>query len=365
MQTKANQIRLRDFPKLIRAHNQASIRKKLMSDPDLTYLFWESTLKCNLHCTHCGSNCGGSSKLNELSTEEIKSTFKTIIEDFETKRIFVTITGGEPLLRHDLFDVVDFLGKKHMRSSMVSNGVLLNKEKAERLVAGHMVSATISIDGLEHEHEAVRGKDTYRRTMNALQIARDADFRVVEAITCVRPDNLDQLETIEKEVREAGANAWRLITIDKMGRGDDAPGLWLDPPQIRHLLDFVADRRAHYLSARDFSVRFSCGGFLGVESEDGVRPEYGQCYAGLCVGSILADGDVSACPSLPRHWAQGNIRNRRFSDIWFNEFKDYRDLSWRKTGVCSDCSFFDTCLGGGLHERLVQPHDFCWIDRQL
>jgi radical SAM protein with 4Fe4S-binding SPASM domain len=363
-------LRLRDFPQLIKLKRDAARRDVLRQKPDLTYLFWESTLRCNLRCAHCGSSCETRSPRPDLTTEQVLAIVDSIAEDFDSRRIFVSITGGEPLLRKDLDQVVERMTVHGMRSCIVSNGTLLTEERARRLVDAGMRTVTISVDGLEREHDAVRGEGTYGRTLAALGNARRAGMTTVEAITCVRPANLADLAQIERTVCDAGANLWRVITIDKMGRaGHDADeasvaaeldaDLWLDPPQINQLLDYVAARRA-----AGAPVRFSCGGFLGVDRELTVRPESGQCYAGLAIASILHDGSVSACPSLPRSWIQGSALETRFSTIWRERFQRYRDVDWRESDRCQDCSYFDICAGGGLHERAVQPDDFCWLDRQ-
>jgi radical SAM protein with 4Fe4S-binding SPASM domain len=363
----ARRLRLVDFPRLVEVVRDARKRERLHRAPDLTYLFWEATLACNLRCAHCGSSCEPTSPVRELSTDEVKHILDTIAEDFDPRRIFVSITGGEPLLRDDLFEVVAHMTRLRMRSCLVTNGTLLRQQEAARLVAAGMRTVSISIDGLEPEHDAVRGPGTWRRATRGLGVARRAGFRTVEAITCVRPANLDRLLDIERAVHDAGATRWRLITIDRMGRlaGARDREMWLDPPQVRRLLNFIEQRRAVMKAARTgFDIRFSCGGFLGVRREMSVRPTSGQCYAGLCVASILCDGQVSACPSLPRAWAQGSARSDRFSTIWRERFRPHRDPSWRRTGPCTDCSWFGVCLGGGLHERLAQPDDFCWLDRQ-
>lgn len=364
MQNKyASRLRLRDFPKVIELRRESERRRKLLTHPDLTYLFWESTLRCNLRCAHCGSDCEAQTPVRELETDEILRIVDSIAEDFDARRIFVSITGGEPLLRKDLFEVVARMTSHGMRSCIVSNGTLLDEVRAAKLYEAGMRTVTISIDGLEETHNAIRGKGTYRRSLAALGTARRAGMTTVEAITCVRPANLDDLYRIEHEVREAGANLWRVITIDQMGRADckDADEMWMEPEHIRQLFDFIERRRK---GGSDLDIRFSCGGFLGVERELSVRPKTGQCFAGLLVGSILCDGQVSACPSLPRSWAQGSALETRFSKIWYERFTAYRDLTWRKTGRCRECSYFDLCLGGGLHEREVQPDKFCWLDRQ-
>ena len=360
-------VRLRDFSQLVAVRRDAARRARLFNQPDLTYLFWESTLRCNLRCQHCGSSCEAKSPVNELSPDEILRVVDEVAEDFDARRIFVSITGGEPLLRPDLYAVVERMTRVGMRSCIVSNGTLLGACEAARLYDCGMRTITISVDGTREQHEAVRGKGTYRKTVAALTRAREAGFQMVEAITCVRPANIGSLEEIEQTVRGAGANLWRLITIDRMGRqaGDVDREMWLEPPQVNQLLDFVERRRKELeRSPEDFGVQFSCGGFLGPRRELSVRPGDGQCFAGLCVASILSDGRVGACPSLPRSWSQGSVREERLSTIWKTRFQAYRDTAWRRTGICADCSWFDVCLGGGLHERLAQPESFCWLDRQ-
>ena len=357
----------RDLPKLLPVQQDAYRRQALMENPDLSYLFWECTLRCNLRCTHCGSSCEPSTPVRELTTEEILGVLKTIDEDFDASRMAVAITGGEPLMRPDLFEVMAQMRKYGMQFGIVTNATLLTPDKAAKLRDVGLCTTSISLDGPEDVHDKVRGEGSFRKTVAGIGVAREAGIPIVEAITCVRPANVDRLEETERVVREAGASNWRLITIDRMGRvaGEANPEFWLGPAQARKLLDFIERRRTELERAGDeFDIRFSCGGFLGVRREHAVRPGDGQCFAGLCVSSILADGKDSACPSLPRSWAQGSILEDRLSTIWRTRYKDYRDLTWRHTGVCNNCTWWGFCLGGGLHERLAQPDCFCWMQRQ-
>ncbi len=367
MPNPPERARLRDFPYLVGLRRDVEQRRQLFTQPDLTYFFWECTLRCNLRCTHCGSSCGPTRKDDELTTEQICAILDTIGEDFDCSRMFVSITGGEPLLREDLYEVVAHMTSLGLRSCIVTNGTLLTPERAARLYDAGMRTITISVDGNERTHDAVRGEGTFVRTLQGITNAWEAGFEVVEAITCVRPANLPVLSLVERAVREAGANCWRLITIDRIGRlaGTNDDEFWMEPPQINHLFEFIEQRRtALQRDGDDFDVGFSCGGYIGTRREKVIRGEHNQCHAGLCVGSVLSDGQVSACPSMPRTWAQGNALETRFSEIWFNRFADYRDEGLRREGPCEDCSWFDVCLGGGLHERLAQPDRFCWLDRQ-
>lgn len=358
---------LGDLPELLAINADAYRRHQLAAEPDLTYLFWECTLKCNLRCLHCGSSCEPTSPLRELTTEEVMGILDTIHEDFDTTRMTVAITGGEPLLRHDLYEVMRRMTDFGMCVGIVTNGTLLTEDRVRKLVDAGLQTMSISIDGPDDLHDKVRGEGTFAKTMRGVQTAHRCGIEFAEIITCVRPSNLGRLDEVEQVVRDTGYRNWRLITIDQMGRvaGGPDPEMWLEPPQVRELMEFIARRRRELAHAGDpLDMRFSCGGFLGVRREFTVRPGDAQCFAGLGVASILCDGQVSACPSLPRSWAQGSALEQRFSTIWNTRFEKYRDASWRKTGVCEDCDFWHVCLGGGLHERLAQPDSFCWLERQ-
>lgn len=76
-----------------------------------------------------------------------------------------------------------------------------------------------------------------------------------------------------------------------------------------------------------------------------------MCHAGITVAGILADGSISACPSIRANYHQGNIYTDDFIDVWMNGYQQYRDRSWMKKGVCADCKYFKFCRGNGMHLR--------------
>lgn len=358
-------LRIRDVPAAARAMREALRRSSFMQNPRLTYLFWECTRRCNLKCTHCGSACDENPLSRELGTFAVLDVLQTIIEDFDTDGMVLAITGGEPLLRTDLEEVTQVASSAGMVVGMVSNATLAKASRVKDLVQCGMTVTSVSVDGPRELHDAVRGLGNFDRTMAGIEELRTGGIKLLEIITCVRPANLGALPELEAIVRKAGARAWRLITIDRMGRAADPKVVeetWLDGPQLKELMKFIRSARQRGRSSR-LEVGFSCGGYLGPQHEFMVRPRDRQCYAGICVGSILSDGLVSACPSLPRSMAQGSVLERRFSDVWNTEFKQFRETEWRKTGQCARCTWFGICMGGGLHERLVQPDEFCWLQR--
>jgi len=316
---------------------------------ELTYLFWETTTACNLSCRHCGTSCAPSTALdNELSTAEIKAVFDTIIEDFDPKKITVAVTGGEPLLRPDVFEVCAHFASRGMRWGMVTNGLLFNDRAIELANKAGMGSVSVSIDGNREHHEYLRGKGTYQKTVDAYERLRDSGhFEIVEIVSCPSRKMVDEIDSVYEEMVKFGPYQWRLLPIAPIGRGIDHPELLLDAKHWKKLLDWIRAKRMD--KDAPLGVMLDEEGFLGEPYEREVRDLPYFCFAGIHAGSILADGSVSACPSVCRSFIQGNVRERRFSEIWEQEFKEFRDRRWMKQGECADCHAFADCQGNSLH----------------
>lgn len=317
----------------------------------LNYLFWECTLKCNLCCQHCGSSCGlGKISKDELSANEIKKVFHTIAEDFNPKQIIIAVTGGEPLLRKDIFEVMQYAHELGFPWGMVTNGTLITPEIVSQMEEAKMSTISVSLDGLEQNHNWLRcTQDGFGKTINGIKLlVASKSFEVVEIITCVNQNNLGELEKIFQLCNNLEVNRWRIFTISPVGRAKNNSRLFLDSQQLHYLLKYIKDKRKERRSK--LKVSFCDEGFLGLEYEGEVRNQLFYCWAGISVGSILYNGDIAACPILPREYArQGNIRQDRFSEIWNNRYKLFRDRNWRKCGDCKNCSWWEFCEGNSLH----------------
>jgi radical SAM protein with 4Fe4S-binding SPASM domain len=111
-------------------------------------------------------------------------------------------------------------------------------------------------------------------------------------------------------------------------------------------MDFIAATRKE----GKVDAMYGCDSFLGgYEMEVRQTPFF--CWAGVNIGSVLADGSISACPSLRADYIQGNIYKDDFMDVWNNRFQIMRNRKWLKQGMCTDCSMWNLCLGNGLHLR--------------
>ncbi len=316
---------------------------------ELRYLFWECTLRCNLGCAHCGSSCAMDAALpGELSTDEIKAALSTVAEDFPAGKVMLAVTGGEPLMRPDLFEVMDHATRLGFPWGMVTNGTLLNDRAVELCQRTRMGSVSVSLDGLKAQHERLRGRGSFERTLNGIaRLKRAAFLQVLEVTTCPTPQVVAELDAVYEFMCTLGLDAWRIIPIAPIGRARETPQLRLDGAAWRSLLEWVRAKRAD--AQAPLQVTLDEEGFLGWGWECRVRDLAYFCPAGVNIASILADGQISACPSIDRSFIQGSIRERRFKDIWDSEFKLFRDRRWMKRGDCAKCASFGDCRGNSLH----------------
>lgn len=316
---------------------------------ELINLFWECTLRCNFNCKHCGSKAGGSSFSDELNTEEIKKVFSGIAKDFNPRFIFVSITGGEPLLRKDIFEVMGFANKLGFTWGMVSNGYLISDSVINEMKKSGMSSLVISIDGLENIHDSFRNqKGSFKKAIKAVELVSNANFlKELNITTTIHKKNIFQLEEMYNIFKNTGINSWRLTNIDPIGRAMENKDLMLDKEDLTKLLDFIKEKR----STSKIEITYACSGFLGYKYEGEVRNKYFMCITGINVGSILANGDIFVCPNVPRikKLIQGNVRKDRFSEIWNNKFEFFRNRERTKCEKCYKCENWDNCLGNSMH----------------
>lgn len=316
---------------------------------ELRYLFWECTLRCNLSCAHCGSACAPDAALpGELTTEEIKAGLSSVAEDFPAGKVMLAVTGGEPLLRPDLFQVLAHAVQLGFAWGMVTNGTLLSDRAVELCQATRMGSVSVSLDGLKSHHERLRGPRTFDRTVAAIgRLKRAAFLQVLEVTTCPTPQLVSELDSVYEFMVSLGLDAWRIIPIAPIGRARENRKLLLTGADWRRLLEWISAKRED--KSAPLPVTLDEEGFLGWGWECRVRDLACFCPAGVNIASILADGSVSACPSIPRSFIQGNIRERRFKDIWEGGFGLFRDRRWMQRGECAACKSFSDCRGNSLH----------------
>ena len=298
-------------------------------------LTWEWTYACNLQCVHCLSSSGRRDPL-ELSTEEMFQ----IVDDLRRLGVFyVNIGGGEPMLRPDFFEVVEYCVSQGVGVKFSTNGGLMTADKARRLAAMDYVDVQISLDGIdEATNDAVRGEGSHAKARRAMDHLRDAGFGPFKISVVMTRDNVEQLDGFEALADAYGAEL-RLTRFRPSGRGAES---WheLHPTQDqqRHLYHWLLER-PHVLTGDSFFHLSALGEAL---------PGLNLCGAGRVVCLIDPVGDVYACPFvLHDEFKAGSVRDRGgFGRVWTEStlFAELRQP--QSAGACTSCGSYDACQGG-------------------
>ena len=331
-------------------------RKYVTKKHELTYLFWECTLKCNLNCLHCGSDCLKTSGVPDMPLEDFIHVLDNI-KAAGTKRLSVCITGGEPLLRKDLEDAGRAIRQRGFGWGIVTNGLIMTKERFKSLLASGMGSMSVSLDGLENEHTYLRQNPasfaSVERTISMCvdQHKKWKNAFIYDVITCVHHGNINTLPQIRDYLIEHGVEEWRIFSIFPSGRAAEN-NLSLTPSEYRQLMDFIAETRLYRTpDGKGIHLNYACEGYLGGY-ELKVRDYFFFCRGGINVGSVMCDGSVSACLSVrAKDFIQGNIydENFDFMKLWNTRYQNMRNRNWAKTGICKKCKSWKWCEGNGLH----------------
>ncbi len=321
-------------------------RKQLWKKPELRNLFLELTLRCNENCVHCGSRCG-EVKSSELTVEQYKYFLEKIKDDFGTKEIMLCITGGEPLLRQDFFEIMGYANQLGFRWGMTSNATLIDNEVADRLAACGMKTISVSIDGLPETHDAFRRTPGgYEKAMRGLKALVNRDFKHVQVTTVVHKKNIDELEQMYQILEDIDIDSWRVFNLEPIGRAQDFPELLLRKQDYVDLFTFIKEKRQ-----MGMPVLYGCSHYLGLEYEREVRDWYFLCNAGVYTAAVMANGDIGACLDIERRpeLIYGNIRTDDFYEIWKNKFREYRRNLYEDSDKCRTCEEREFCSGGSFH----------------
>jgi len=299
-------------------------------------LTWELTYACNLACTHCLSSSGRRDP-HELSTAEAKA----VIDELERMQVFyVNIGGGEPTIRSDFWELLDYATEHHVGVKFSTNGSRITPEVAARLVQNDYVDIQISLDGATAEvNDAVRGDGSYATAIAAMENLAAVGFKGFKvSVVCTR-ENIPQLDAF-KAITDKYDAQLRLTRLRPSGRGAD---VWdeLHPTaaQQRELYDWLMAHGEDVLTGDSFFHLAGYGEAL---------PGLNLCGAGRVVCLIDPIGDVYACPfAIHDEFLAGNVRGEGgFAHVW-RESELFATLREPQSGgACASCSAYDACRGG-------------------
>jgi mycofactocin radical SAM maturase len=299
-------------------------------------LTWELTYACNLACIHCLSSSGRRDP-RELTTVECKR----VIDELQRMQVFyVNIGGGEPTVRRDFWELVDYATAKDVGVKFSTNGSRITPAVASRLAASDYVDVQVSLDGATRAvNDAVRGEGSYDTAVRAMEHLAEAGFAGFKLSVVVTRQNAEQVDAFKAIADRYGAQL-RLTRFRPSGRGAD---VWeeLHPTQAqqRALYDWLRARGEDVLTGDSFFHLSAYGESL---------PGLNLCGAGRVVCLVDPVGDVYACPfAIHESFLAGNVRSEGgFARVW-RESELFRDLRRPQNGgACSSCAHFDGCGGG-------------------
>ena len=220
------------------------LEKQQIKEHPLRQLFWECTLRCNLDCRHCGSDCKKTAGTKDMPLEDFLRVLDSVAKKTDPHRVIVVVTGGEPLMRKDLEECGSEIYRRGFPWGMVTNGLAMTEKRFKELMASGLRSMAISFDGMKDNHNWMRQHPlAFDGATRAIKLAAATPSLTWDVVTCVNQRTINQLDEMREYLWSIGVRNWRLITIDPMGRAAENPELLLSPEQHRYLLDYIREKR--------------------------------------------------------------------------------------------------------------------------
>ncbi len=324
--------------------------------PALRLIAWEVTSACNLACKHCRAEAQLEPSQGELSTEEALGLIDTFPE---TGNPIIIFTGGEPLMRPDVFELVAHAKSKGLRCVMAPNGTLLTPEIAKRLKEVGIERCSISIDGPGAEsHDDLRGvQGAFEASMRGIEHLKSAGMEF-QINTTVTRDNLGMFKDIFHLAGDLGAAAWHIFLLVPTGRAARLGAQVITAQEYENVLNWFYDFR----KTTDMQLKATCAPHYHRilrqrAKEEGVPVNFETfgldavsrgCLGGTGFCFISSTGQVQPCGYLELDC--GQVRETPFPDIWRNsqQFLNLRDPK-TYTGKCGVCEYGRVC--GGCRAR--------------
>ena len=304
---------------------------------------WNITRECNMKCSHCYINSTDRKLDNELNTQEAKNMMDQI---YQVSRPLLILSGGEPLLRSDVFELIRYGSKIGLKMGLGSNGSLIDEAAAKKLKDAGIATVSISLDSnVPAQHDEFRGvTGAWEKAVEACKALRRNNV-LVQVNTTLTQQNYNQIDEIMALAESIGVENFHLFFLVPTGRGTKVADI--SPQQYEEMITKTFAKIAHHT----LNVRPSCAPqFMRIAQGMGLdmRQWIRGCIAGLYYCRIYPNGDVTPCPYLPINL--GNVRQRSFKEIWFNSeiFKALRDPDSLR-GKCGACEYRFLC--GGCRAR--------------
>jgi len=324
----------------------------------LKWMAWEVTSKCNLKCVHCRSSSDIHSPEGKFTLDKC---YKLLDDISEFAKPVIVLSGGEPLLRKDIFDIAKYGTEKGFRMCMATNGVLVTDEVCEKMKDSGIKIVSLSLDGSTKEiHDNFRGQSgAFDGVMNAVRLFKKHNIQFIINSSFTKRNQHD-IQNVYQLAKSLGATAWYMFLIVPTGRGEEIMNELVSKEDYEKILNwhYEMERNEHEILVRPTcapqyyriwhersklegkdsdrrSLTFSTGGGKG-------------CIAGQTICFVNSEGDVYPCSYFP--FPAGNVFKDKIKDIWENSklFSDLRSFK-EYEGKCGVCKYLGVC--GGCRAR--------------
>jgi radical SAM protein with 4Fe4S-binding SPASM domain len=337
---------------------------------------WNCTHACNLKCIHCYTDSTGPRHSDELTTDEGRG----LIDDLAQFGIpALLLSGGEPLLRRDLFDLADYARGKGLRCTLSTNGTLVSADMARRIKDAGFTYVGISLDGVGEVNDYFRGVEgAFEKAMEGFRNCVAVEQRVGLRMTLTRHNFADMNNIFDFIEREQIDRAC-FYHLAYSGRGSSLEADDLTAVETRQAMDIILDRTEDYhrrgLPKEILTVDNHVDGvYLYLRLREKASERAGQVLSllewnggglyssGVGIGAIDWAGNVHA-DQFWSHYTFDNVRKRPFSEIWMDTsdplMRGLKDRRSHIHGQCAHCRFFDAC-GGALRVRADAVYGDPW-----
>ncbi len=335
--------------------------------PKSFHLQWHITERCNLKCKHCYFN--PKFLKNELTLEQLFSVLDQYLEmvgkwGLSKERTRVSITGGEPLERKDLFEFLERLyeNRERTRYALMSNATKMDGKTARKIKELGVYNVQVSLEGLEKANDAIRGKGSFEKAVRGIRALRNEGMDVSISMTTTKA-NLLEVPRMAEFCESEGISFMGIRRFVPIGRGRKMKELMLSPSEVKKLY--------YYVFSKNFELKERGSGFsMGLGCEDGLlaqnfhyNPE--GCSAAYLSFSVMPNADVYPCRRLPVK--AGNALEESLLEIYYNskKLRELRNLN-NAGKECRECPYWIECRGGakcisaGYYGNAFAPDPQCW-----
>ncbi|MGA7678059.1 MAG: radical SAM protein [Dehalococcoidia bacterium] len=351
-------------------------RRYPAADRQRPIVVWNCTRKCNLHCVHCYSSAGDKDPAEVLNTEQAKSFIRDLA-DFGVPVIL--FSGGEPLLREDIFELASLAREQGIRTALSTNGTLISEDMAREIKNASFAEVGISLDGIGDKNDRFRGKEgAYKAALQGIRNCIALGLRVSLRLT-ITLSNYMEIPAIFDLVEREGVKRVCFYHLVYVGRGSKLSTEDLSHSQTKATFDLICDRTVDLyergMPKEVLTVDNHTDGvylYLNLRKQDPAHAEKvlallrdnGGNNSGIRIGAVDELGNVHA-DQFWQHYSFGNVCQRKFGDIWLDTsdqlMRGLKNRKGRLKGRCTKCQYLDLC-NGNLRVRAEAAFGDIWAE---